>query len=416
MQTTIKSFVPNGQLRVPSSKSYSHRYLIAAFISNKPITITNLNMCDDVITTIDALKKMGAILNINGNTAEYMGREIPSGPIVIDAKESGTTLRMLFPIASYLFDDVTFLGKPSLMSRPMGVYEDILTRQKIKYEKTNEFFRIYSKLKLDNFTIAGDVSSQFASGLLFLNAFSLSKKKLTIIPPIASKSYIAMTLNVLEELGYLFSSKNNTHKFIRKTKVSATLFDVEVDYSLVANFAVLAALKGKIKLLSSNTSSLQGDSIIIDFLSRIGVKVKFDNESVTVSHQDLCPFDLDLTDCIDLGPTMFILAACIPGISHFSGSKRLEYKESNRLNVMVKVLNKVGVETKVLANDIYIYGKDKIVGDYSFEACHDHRIAMALAILGMVVEGSVTINESEAISKSYPRFFEDLFSLKRWRL
>ena len=206
MEITIRSFTPNGHLRIPSSKSYSHRYLIACFIVNKPITLTNVNLCEDVMTTINALRVLGAKFDINGTTVKYLGKEKVSGDIVIDAGESGTTLRMLFPLACYLYKNVKFLAKKSLMSRPFKVFKEILENQKIKYEKNDEYIQVFGQIRLQDFVIEGNVSSQFASGLLFLNAFALSKKKLTIIPPIASKSYIAMTLNVLEELGYLFAS------------------------------------------------------------------------------------------------------------------------------------------------------------------------------------------------------------------
>lgn len=408
----IKSFTPYGSLRVPSSKSYSHRYLIAAFIVNQPITMTNVNLCDDVQTTIHALETLGAKIEIDGTTVKFIKREKVTGDIVIDARESGTTFRMLFPLACYMYSNVKFYGSKSLMSRPFDAYKDILDKQKIPFEKTEEYVIVHGQLKLDDFTINGNISSQFASGLMFLNAFALSKKKITIIPPIPSRSYIIMTLNVLEEFGFLFESKYDTHRYIGRCNRERDTFDVEVDYSLLANFAVLAALKGTIKLYCSNDSSLQGDSIIIDFLSRIGVSIRFDSDSITVSKHKLLPFDLDLSDCIDLGPTMFVLAAFIPGTSHFSGVKRLQYKESNRLQVMTKILNEIGIETKNEENDLYIYGQEKISGNYTFDSCNDHRIAMALAILSMAIDGQITITDAEAINKSYPNFYKDLLSLQ----
>lgn len=412
MDKQVVKFTPNGCLRVPSSKSYSHRYLISAFIYNKPVTITNVNLCDDVTTTIDCLEALGGVFAREKDTIKFVKRENKTGKIILNVKESGTSLRMLFPLAIYLYKNVKFIGAKSLFNRPMGVYKDILEDQKIPYEKGEDFIEVKGQLKPTDFEVRGDISSQFISGLLLLNALANSKKKIKVIPPIESKFYIVMTLNVLEELGYLFENKNNCYRFLGKVKANNNVFDTEVDYSLLANFAVLATIKGKVELFVNSVTSLQGDSIILDFLNTIGAWVKYGDNAITVTHHCLIPFDVNLSDCIDLGPTLFALAALIPGKTHFSGIKRLQYKESNRIKSMVTELGKVGVEISLTENDLYITGKENIEGDYVFETYNDHRIAMALTILGMSIDGNVTIKGAECVKKSYPDFYKDLESLK----
>ena len=412
MDKQVVKFTPNGCLRVPSSKSYSHRYLISAFIYNKPVTITNVNLCDDVTTTIDCLEALGGVFAREKDTIKFVKRENKTSQIILNVKESGTSLRMLFPLAIYLYKNVKFIGAKSLFNRPMGVYKDILEDQKIPYEKGDDFIEVKGQLKPTDFEVRGDISSQFISGLLLLNALANSKKKIKVIPPIESKFYIVMTLNVLEELGYLFENKNNCYRFLGKVKANNNVFDTEVDYSLLANFAVLATIKGKVELFVNSVTSLQGDSIILDFLNTIGAWVKYGDNAITVTHHCLIPFDVNLSDCIDLGPTLFALAALIPGKTHFSGIKRLQYKESNRIKSMVTELGKVGVEISLTENDLYITGKENIKGDYAFETYNDHRIAMALTILGMSIDGNVTIKGAECVKKSYPDFYKDLESLK----
>ena len=412
MNKEVLKFTPNGSIRVPSSKSYSHRFLISAFIYNRPVTINNVNLCDDVTTTIDCLKSLGATFEINKSTVKFIKREVKHGPIVLDVRESGTSLRMLFPIAIYLYKDVKFIGKTSLFSRPMGVYKEILEQQKIPFELGNDFIHVKGNIKPSDFEVRGDISSQFISGLLLLNVLANSKKKLKVIPPIESKFYIVMTLNVLEELGFIYENKNNVYKYLGKVKGNTNVFDTEVDYSLLANFAVLATLKGNVELFINSISSLQGDSIILDFLSTIGAYIKYKDNAIVVTHHNLIPFDVNLSDCIDLGPTLFALASLIPGRTHFSGIKRLQYKESNRITSMVNELKKTGVEIEVNENDLYIKGKEKITGDYEFNTYNDHRIAMALTILGMNIDGKVIIKDAECVKKSYPNFFEDLESLR----
>ena len=412
MNKEVLKFAPNGSIRVPSSKSYSHRFLISAFIYNRPVTINNVNLCDDVTTTIDCLKSLGATFEINKSTVKFIKREVKHGPVVLDVRESGTSLRMLFPIAIYLYKDVKFIGKTSLFSRPMGVYKEILEQQKIPFELGEDFIHVKGNIKPTDFEVRGDISSQFISGLLLFNVLANSKKKLKVIPPIESKFYIVMTLNVLEELGFIYENKNNVYKYLGKVKGNTNVFDTEVDYSLLANFAVLATLKGNVELFINSISSLQGDSIILDFLSTIGAYIKYKDNAIVVTHHNLIPFDVNLSDCIDLGPTLFALASLIPGRTHFSGIKRLQYKESNRITSMVNELKKTGVEIEVNENDLYIKGKEKITGDYEFNTYNDHRIAMALTILGMNIDGKVIIKDAECVKKSYPNFFEDLESLR----
>ena len=412
MDKVVKKFTPNGHIRVPSSKSYSHRYLIVAFIYNKPVEIKHINMCDDILTTIDALKALGAIFEINGDSVKFVKRVAKPAPIVLDVKESGSTLRLLFPLAIYLYGNVKFIGAKSLFSRPMGVYKEILEAQKIPFVLGEDFIEVKGKLKPKEFSVRGDISSQFISGLLLLNVLTNNKKKLKVIPPIESKNYIAMTLNVLEEFGFFFALNKNTYKYMGPSKITTKVFDTEIDYSLLANFAVLATIDGRVEFEVTSMSSLQGDSIILDFLSTIGAHVKYTDNSIRVTHMNLIPFDVSLSDCIDLGPTLFALASLIPGKTHFSGIRRLQYKESNRITSMVNELKKVGVEMELGENDLYITGKSNITGNYEFETYNDHRIAMALTILGMNIDGQVTIKGAECVKKSYPNFFEDLESLK----
>ena len=412
MDKEVLKFTPNGSIRVPSSKSYSHRYLISAFIYNRPVTINNVNLCDDVVTTIDCLRTLGGVFETNKTTVKFIKRETKSGPIVMDVRESVSSLRMLFPMAIYLYKDVKFVGKTSLFSRPMGVYKEILEKQKIPYELGEGFIHVKGNLKPEEFEVKANISSQFISGLLLFNVLAGSKKKLKVIPPIESKFYIVMTLNVLEELGFIYENKNNVYRYLGKVKSNATAFDTEVDYSLLANFAVLATLKGSVELFINSISSLQGDSIILDFLSTIGAYIKYKDNAIVVTHHNLIPFDVNISDCIDLGPTLFALASLIPGRTHFSGIKRLQYKESNRITSMVNELKKTGVDIEVEENDLYIKGKSTISGDFEFETYNDHRIAMALTILGMNIDGKVIIKGAECVKKSYPNFYEDLESLK----
>ena len=400
MEIKLNSFIPNGEINPPSSKSYCHRYLICSFIANKPFTIYNFNFCDDTIATLNGLKELGGVFELEDNTVKFLKREVLDKKIVIDTKASASTLRMLLPIACYLYDDVTFIGEESLFLRPLDVYEEILKTSKIPYDKTENSIHIKKKLKATKFSIRGDVSSQFVTGLMFYSLLSDKDVLLNLTTPLVSSGYVTMSIDVLNEF-----SKSNENPISEKF--------IETDYSSISYFAILGALKGGVKINYLNLNSAQPDLRIFSLLKNMGAKYEVEGESVTFVKSELCPFNVDISNSIDLGPTLFVLASLVNGKSIIRGVNRLVIKETNRLKAMIDELGFAGVDITYNDDTVVINGKGSYEGNVVFNTYGDHRIAMALSIFTIASGIEGTIENVECVGKSYPNFFKDLEGLNK---
>lgn len=413
MNQTIDSFFPNGKIKLPSSKSYSHRALISAFIANKGAEIKKLNLCEDVLVTLNILKQIGADFVLKGNDVTFFISPIKKIDYVeLDVKSSASSLRFLLPLVCNRISHVKFFGSEELFARPLSVYEEVLVKQNIRFIKTNNSIEIFSSLKADDLVLKGDISSQFVTGWLFLLAENNSNHFIKILPPVESEDYILMTLDILKRFGVKFIQNDDliVNAFSHFNYLS---YEVEQDFSQMAYFAVLGALKGQVTFSSLNLKSLQGDKRIIDILMDMSSKIDFIDDEITFMHSLIKGTEIDLKNNIDLGPILFVLGAFSYGTTIIKNVERLKYKESNRLMNMILELKKADVDIAYYDNKVIIKGKSMYQGDYVFDSHNDHRIAMALSIFGVINQGKTVINHSECVNKSYCDFYQDLFSLKK---
>ena len=414
MDYFARPFTPNGSLLLPPSKSYSHRYLIGAFILNKPITIKNINWeSEDVLFTYEALVKMGAVFqkDCNNNLNFIKRNDNYSNKIEINVGASASTLRMLLPLCAYLFNETLIKGDVSLFKRPLAIYEEILAKQHITYIKTKDAINIKGKIKIEDFAFNGNISSQFVTGILFLYAYAKSQNIITLLGDIESLPYIDMTINVLQKIGYYFSFKDNKISLEKIESCRLLYLGNEIDYSLLANFAILASIKGSVKFKNYNKLSLQPEVVLIDLLKQIGAQVENENDILIIKSNKLNPFNIDISNAIDLGPILMALASFIKGESIITGYNRLKIKESNRLEAMINELKKADVNIKISENKLIIKGKYNYKGNYTFDTYNDHRIAMALTIFATLCKDPSTIIKAEVINKSCKNFIKILESL-----
>lgn len=411
MEQIIQNFIPKGKVNLPSSKSYSHRALIMAYIANKKILIKDVCFCDDVLATLSCLEKMGGEFKILNNDVYFIKRNNLPSSVVLDAKCSGSTLRFLLPLASYLIKNVKFIGDESLFKRPLNVYEEILNKNHIPFEKGCNYIEIFDHFKVDDFCIDGSISSQFITGLLFLLTMDNESHYLKIASKLESKEYVDITLDVLNTFGVKFLRKDNL--FIKKyQEYYSFTYQIEKDFSQLAFFAVLGCLNGIIQIENMNLASYQGDKRILDILMDQGGQFLFDKDKLTF-YKSLCRGGvISLKDCIDLGPILMVFASFCVGKTIIKDAKRLRIKESDRISSMEEELKKAHVNITSNEDEIIIEGKASYQGDYIFSSHNDHRIAMALSIFAVLNKGTTTILNSECVSKSYQNFYRDLFSLK----
>lgn len=395
---------------MPSSKSAGHRALIMAFIARAECTIEGIDFSDDLTATVNGLKAMGAQMEQRGSSIVFHAERTPVERIEFSAGDSGSTLRFLLPLASFLCPQVRIYGSKRLLERPLGDYEDLWNQQGVRYRKESGYIELTTSMKAEEFQIGGDVSSQFLTGLLFLLA-EARRGGVSILRSLASEDYTRMTVQVMRAFG--FDVKCEEKRFtVQDRRIRPERYAVERDFSQMAFFAVLAALRGRISFPGMNPDCAQGDRRILEILSRIGAGISVEDGVVSVFHSALQPIEIDLEPCIDLGPILMTLACFLSGRTRLYHTARLKLKESDRAAAMQKELSKAGAEIFCAEDEILIDGRARYAGTYHFDCHNDHRIAMALAVFAAANQGTCVLHGSECVAKSYPDFFKDFFSLK----
>lgn len=395
MIVEIKKGVAKGQIDAPASKSMAHRALICGALSKKSV-IKGIAFSEDIKATISCLETLGADVLINGSTVTIGGlidnsykREKP-----LFCNESGSTLRFMLPLCLLKDEPIKLTGSERLFERSLSVYEEICKMQGIKYFKEKDRLAIKGKLQSGIYEIRGDISSQFISGLLFALPLLDGDSTIKIKGNFESASYVGLTLKMLGDFG------------IRVTRVSADSFvvygnqsyankeiTVEGDYSNAAFFDALNLFGGNVLVKGLDSDSLQGDRVYKDYFSALKTQK---NKKI------------DLTDCPDLAPILFSIAAANHG-GEFIGTKRLRIKESDRSAVMAEELKKFGINLKIGDNTVTVEKGELKKPTTILKGHNDHRIVMALCVLLTVTGGK--IEGAEAVKKSLPDFFTRLSSL-----
>ena len=394
-----------GEVSPPPSKSILHRYIIASSLAKGISKIENISYSDDIVATIEAMKKLGAkieekddCLLIDGT--KTFDKEYLNKGSEIDCNESGSTLRFLFPLSIVKENKVLFKGKGKLFKRPLSPYFENFDKYQIKYSYTNENeILLDGVLKNGEYEINGNISSQFITGLLFSLPLLNGNSKVIIKGKLESSSYIDITLDCLSKFGVKIIN-NSYQEFIiegNQTYKSGN-YEVEADYSQVAFFLVANSIGSDIKINGLNSNSLQGDKKIIDFVSKIDNWNK--NEKLI----------LDGSETPDIIPILSLKACTSKKEIEIVNIARLRIKESDRLNATVQELSKLGFdliekEDSILINSRknFIYNSKEFV---SLSSYSDHRIAMTIAIASTCYEGEIILDNLDCVKKSYPNFWE----------
>lgn len=412
MKAIISKGLLKGTVNVPSSKSLCHRAIIAACLANGKSIIRNVTYSNDILATIEGMKALGATINRYDEYLEIFGSNVKRINKVIDANESGSTLRFLIPIATTINEDVTFVGKNNLPNRPLDVYFDIFNEQGIKYEYQDKYLplTISGALHPGVYNVRGDVSSQFITGLLYALPLLNGESVINITTPLESKGYIDLTLDVLKKFGIVVEKLKKGYKIPGNQKYKPFDYIVEGDFSQAAFYLVADMLGSEVSLKQMKLNSLQGDKKILNDIMDFGGLIYYDNELLSCKRRENKRARINFSQSPDLGPILSVLAALSKGKSKFVDVKRLRIKECDRVSAMEEELTKLGANVYSSYDKMKFVGVDALHGAV-VDAHKDHRIAMALAIAGTVCDGDVTILNAECVSKSYPNFFEDFASL-----
>lgn len=395
MKVRIEKGTARGIVSAPPSKSMAHRLLICAGLSDGECIVHGISDSEDMLATMDCLRTLGVQFEKEEDTVRVSGIDIRKAAALekLNCRESGSTLRFFVPIALLTGKETVLAGSRRLMERPLSVYEELFSQRGITLRKTEREIRTRGSLRYGSFEMDGNVSSQFVTGLLLALPLLKGDSRIVLRPPVESRSYIDMTLSALRMFGVEAGWQEENVLYIKgNQRYHAEEVFVEGDYSNAAFFELLNLLGGQVKIENLREDSLQGDRVYEELLEAL-------------KRPDA---ELDLSDCPDLGPVLFAAAAAGCG-GKFTGTRRLKIKESNRGEAMAEELRKFGVTTEVLENEVIVGRQGLREPKEVLNGHNDHRIVMSEAVL-LTQTGGV-IDGAEAVSKSFPDFFEKLASL-----
>ena len=401
-----------GTVSAPPSKSMAHRAVLCSALAKGTSHIENLEFSKDISATLAAAGQLCARVESGPADVlvEGLGHFRPVfGPV--DCCESGSTLRFLIPLASLTGQSITFVGRGRLMERPQSVYEALYREQNLHFEQANGQLTVAGSLRSGEYTLAGNVSSQFISGLLFVLPLLAGDSTLHLIPPVESRSYIEMTRAAQAAFGVTSHWLDDTTLCIPGgQQYHPRDYIVEGDYSQAAFLAVLGAVKGGITLTGLAAETLQGDAAILDILRRCGAKFTRTEAGLVFEQAPLHGVDIDLADCPDLGPVLMVLGLLCEGTTVIRNAERLRIKESDRIAAMEAELRACGGVLSSEGGTITVQGcKPRLhAPEAPLSGHNDHRVVMSLTVLALAADIPLAINEAEAVQKSWPHFFDAL--------
>lgn len=408
-----------GNIKIPASKSISHRAIITAalFAKGEDILIKNLILSKDIMATIDAMRVLGVeivlleekdgtyLASVKSNLRNFNTNivEENNDTVEIDCNESGSTLRFIIPIALAFGGHYKFIGKGKLVERPLTVFYDIFEKCGISYKNNNGNLplELSGKLSCGTYKVDGNISSQFVTGLIFALSLVEGESNIIINGQLESSAYVDLTIEVLKDFA-IYVDNNDYKEFVihgqdicSRDKTKLKEYFVEGDYSQAAFFMVGDFIGNDIECTGLRESSIQGDRAIIDILK----KFKEHNRG---------EFIIDASGIPDLVPILTVMASLKPNTcTRIINAGRLRIKECDRLKAIATEMNKLGGDVKELSEGLYIRGVQGLTGGVSVSSWNDHRIAMSLAIAGTVCKNPIVLENYKCVEKSYPDFWDD---------
>ena len=414
MKISVSPSTISGEILAPASKSSMQRACAAALLAKGKTIIHNPGKSDDDIASLETIKKLGAEYYQINETLFIESKGLNPINQELNCGESGLSVRMFSSIAA-LFDGKLIIdGRGSLLTRPMNFFIDVFPKLSVLIKSNKGKLPLEIKGPIIPITIEvdGSLSSQFLTGLLFAYSYLNAKDVAIHVKNLNSKPYIDLTLDVIDKFGLKVPENRDYESFYFSSqdhivKDAIRHYDVEGDWSGAAFLLVAGAISGNITVKGLDVFSAQADKKIIEALKDSGCNIDIDTNRISVKKSCLKSFAFDATDCPDLFPPLVALAAFCTGKSIIKGVLRLEHKESNRAKTLKDEFNKLGVVIEYYDDVMVVYGGGSINGA-EVESHHDHRIAMACAIVALNANSEVIINDAEAVNKSYPDFFEHL--------
>lgn len=384
MNVTILPGTLKGAVTPPSSKSQTHRAVLALMLAQGEGKLSNLAVSEDIQATQDCVAALRS-----GQPAQADGLPL------LDCGESGSTLRFLIPVALAVRGGGHFTGRGRLMERPQGPYIRLFEEKGILWKQEEACLTVAGQLEPGVYALPGNVSSQFITGLLYALPLLPGDSRIVLTTPLESRGYVDMTLDMLRRFDIKVEEQEDGFLVPGNQTYQARDLTLEADWSGAAFWYAANFLGAQVDIQGLNPDSVQGDRQIGTLywkLARPG------------------DVDIDLSQCPDLAPPLAAMAAVRKGTTRFVHAGRLRMKESDRLETIARTLNALGAKAQVWEDTLTLEGVDHLEGG-TVDGCNDHRIAMMAAVAAVACKEPVTILGAECVKKSYPRFWEDYTAL-----
>ncbi|MFB5628564.1 MAG: 3-phosphoshikimate 1-carboxyvinyltransferase [Nitrosarchaeum sp.] len=415
MNCKVEKSKITGHVMCPANKSYSHRAIFLASLAGDNSKIDNVLFSADTIATIEACKKFGAQIE-ETDTSIIVKNPIKMDKIVpeIDAKNSGTTIRIASGIASLFRNEITLTGDSSLQKRPMQPLLDALESIGAKCDSTNGMppIKITGKILGGDVSIPGNFSSQFISALLICAPLTEKGINLNIEGNLVSKPYLDATIATMRNFGVTVQTLIPYKKYnITPQIYKSSMFTVPVDFSSLALLLSAAVLNGENVVIHGKLGNLpQGDEVFIDILEQMGVKVSINKEEITIaSPEKINGGKFDLSNSPDLLPPLAILALKTKNPIEIINVKHARLKETDRISILARELVKIGIKVQEKEDGLILESSNEVRGSL-LNSENDHRLFMAFCIAGMHV-GNCVVTDHESVAVSYPNFINEMNKL-----
>ncbi len=420
MDARVRPSDVGGQVQAPPSKSYTHRAILAAGMG-AAATVRSPLLSADTRATMRAVERFGGEVAERDEELVIEGfHGDPQTPNdVLDCANSGTTMRLTIGTAS-LVDGVTVLtGDASLRDRPQGpllqAIEDLGGRAESTRSNGQAPVIVRGPIRGGSVAIPGDVSSQFITSLLMAGAVTDRGIDITLETALKSAPYVDVTLEVLEGFGIEADATADGFRVAGGQRYRRdTPYTVPGDFSSISYLLAAGAIAGDpIVEIQGAVPSAQGDTAIVTIAEEMGADIDWDRdaERLAVRRSELTGTTVDVADTPDLLPTIAALGAIADGTTRITNCEHVRYKETDRVGAMATELDRLGADVEETQDELTVHGgRSELVGT-AVDGYADHRIIMALALVGLVAEGETVIHGAEHVDVSFPAFFETIAQL-----
>ena len=417
MQATVSPSNIKGIITAATSKSAMQRACAAALIRGGKTILHNPGISADDVAALSIIGQLGA--SVTKQDGQIIIESNGVSPVAdnINCGESGLSIRMFTSIAATSEKLIHISGSGSLAKRPLNFFDDVLPQLGVQVKSKEGYLplSVQGPMVPKNITVDGSLSSQYLTGLLFAYAASNATDVTITVNNLNSKPYIDLTLAIMKAFD-LKTPINNNHKefYFDNTPLNNSTnqpinYHVEGDWSGAAFLLVAGAVAGGIEVTGLDVFSTQADKAILQALMQAEAIMSIEEKKITVQESRLKAFHFNAVECPDLFPPLVALAANCEGTSVIEGTHRLTHKESNRAITLQEEFKKLGIE--IMLQDDLMLVKGGAVTGAAVHSRHDHRIAMACAVAALKANGATTIEEAEAVNKSYPQFWQHLQQL-----